>query len=235
MLASNKMKLVEDVISTFTREELFWLNGFIAGKLSAVSQTETVVTAKPSVNKLTITYGTETGNSKKLASEFAAKAKKIGINTKLVSLDQYRLNDLAKEECLLSIISTQGDGEPPAAAKKFYDHIHGNGFKLDKLKYGVLALGDTSYPQFCTAGEDVDKQLEKLGGKRIVSLQKCDVDYESDADGWFNQVLQKLSSPVPATNGQVVTPPTTSKKSTGKKIYNGTILTNVNLNDSGSN
>src|SRR6478672_276317 len=140
MLASNKIKLVEEVISTFTREELFWLNGYIAGKLSTVSQTETVVaTAKLAVNKLTITYGTETGNSKKLASEFAAKAKKIGINTKLVSLDQYRLNDLPKEEYLLSVISTQGEGEPPAAAKKFYDHIHSNGFKLDKLKYGVLA------------------------------------------------------------------------------------------------
>src|SRR6476661_1142455 len=110
MLASNKMELVEEVISTFTKEELFWLNGYIAGKLSTVSQIETVAAAKPSVNKLTITYGTETGNSKKLASEFAAKAKKIGITTKLVSLDQYRLNDLPKEEYLLSIISTQGEG-----------------------------------------------------------------------------------------------------------------------------
>src|SRR4051794_33135934 len=181
MLASHKMKLVEEVISTFTKEELFWLNGFIAGKCSiAVPQTETVATSKPSVNKLTITYGTESGNSKKLASEFAAKAKKIGINTKLVSLDQYRLNDLPKEECLLSVISTQGEGEPPAAAKKFYDHIYNNSFKLDKLKYGVLALGDTSYPLFCKAGEDVDQQLGKLGGERIVPLQKCDVDYEDD-------------------------------------------------------
>ena len=31
---------------------------------------------KPAVNKITITYGTETGNSKKIATEFAAKAKK---------------------------------------------------------------------------------------------------------------------------------------------------------------
>ena len=141
--------------------------------------------AKPVVNKITIAYGTETGNSKKLATDFAAKAKKNGINAKLVSLDQYRLNDLAKEEYFFTVISTQGDGEPPAAAKKFYDHIHQNGFKLEKLKYGVLALGDTAYPLFCKAGEDVDEQLNKLGGQRIVSLQKCDVDYEADAGNWF--------------------------------------------------
>ena len=79
---------------------------------------------------------------------------------------------LPKEEYFLTVISTQGEGEPPAAAKKFYDHIHQNGFKLKKLKYGVLALGDTSYPLFCKAGEDVDTQLEKLGGERVVSLAK---------------------------------------------------------------
>ncbi len=103
-----------------------------------------------------------------------------------MSLDQYRLTDLAKEEYFLTVISTQGEGEPPASAKKFYDHIHQNGFKLPKLKYGVLALGDTSYPMFCKAGEDVDQQLGHLGGERIVDIQRCDVDFENDAYSWMN-------------------------------------------------
>ena len=77
-------------------------------------------------------------------------------------------------------------------AKKFYEHIHNNGFRLDKLKYGVLALGDTSYPLFCKTGEDVDAQLNKLGGDRIVPLQKCDVEYDDDANEWFNNVLKLL-------------------------------------------
>ncbi|HLL42459.1 MAG TPA: flavodoxin domain-containing protein [Segetibacter sp.] len=239
MLQESKLKTLIDYLSTLTHEETIWVNGYLSGMLSngkAVTQLQpTAAETKPVTNKITIAYGTETGNSKKLASEFAAKAKKNGINAKVISLDQYRLNDLPKEEYFLSIVSTHGEGDPPAAAKKFYDHIHTNGFKLDKLKYGVLALGDASYPLFCTAGENVDKQLEKLGGKRIIPLQKCDVDYENEAEGWFSQVLQQLSAKVPSANTQVVATPTILKKTTGKKIYNGTILTNINLNDRGSN
>jgi len=238
MLAPGKKKIIEDLVAASSKEELIWINGYLAGLLSNNFQTsETAVVpaaSKPAVGKITIAYGTETGNSKKLASDFAGKAKKNGINAKVVSLDQYRLNDLAKEEYFVTIVSTHGEGDPPAAAKKFFDHIHNNGFQLDKLKYGVLALGDTSYPLFCKAGEDVDQQLYKLGGKRLVPLQKCDVDYESEADGWFTQVMHQLGSSAPAGNGQVVAAPAVVKKSTGKKIYNGTVLTNINLNDTGS-
>lgn len=233
MLGASKLKIIQDLIATSTKEELIWINGYLSGVLS--SGTEPVsepVAAKPAISKITIAYGTETGNSKKLATNFAATAKKSGINAKLVSLDQYRLNDLAKEEYFFTIISTQGDGEPPSAAKKFYDHIHQNGFKVKNLKYGVLALGDTSYPLFCKAGEDVDNQLQKLGGERLVTLYKCDTDYESDAGSWFSQVLSKLSG-----NGTATVPvvaPTTVKKS-GKKIFTGSIVKNINLNDRGSN
>lgn len=237
MIASLKMKLVEEVMTSFTREELIWFNGYVAGALSTGGQVQTQVQeaapAKPSVNKITIAYGTETGNAKKLATDFAAKAKKSGINAKLVSLDQYRLNDLPKEEYFLTVISTQGEGEPPAGAKKFYDHIHNNSFTLDKLKYGVLALGDSSYPLFCKAGEDVDVQLDKLGGERIATLQKCDTDYESDATEWFTQVLQGLSNQ--SSSAAVTTKAPAPKKSTAKKIYKGAIATNINLNDRGSN
>ena len=233
MLSSQRKKILDELIAGANKEELAWINGYLSGILVGGEVPQVMTVLKPAVNKITIAYGTETGNSKKLASDFAAKAKRSGINAKLVSLDQYRMNDLPKEEYFLTIISTHGEGEPPAAAKKFYDHIHTNGFKTEKLKYGVLALGDTSYPLFCKAGEDVDEQLQKLGGERIVSLVKCDTDYQIEAETWFEEVLKKISLNGTAA-AVTLAAPAPVKRPTGKRIYKGTILTNINLNDRGS-
>src|SRR4249919_4166181 len=237
MLPENKLNAFLELVRTCSPEELIWMEGYLNGLLACRDEKgdlkgQQEAPAKPLVNKITIAYGTETGNSKKVALDFANKAKKSGVQAKLVSLDQYRLNDLQKEEYFFTVISTQGDGEPPAAAKKFYDHIHQNNSQLSKLKYGVLALGDTAYPQFCKVGEDVDSQLNKLGAERLITLLKCDTDYETEADIWFASVLKQLSSGEKQTE---VVAPVVARKPSGKKIYSGTILANINLNDRGSN
>ena len=237
MLTTPKMTLMQELIAGSSREELIWLSGYLAGVVAQASpspqpQPAAAPPVAAALPKITIAYGTETGNSKKLATDFAARAKKKGIQAKLVGLEQYRLGDLAKEEYLFTVISTQGDGEPPAAAKKFYDHIHQNSIRLDKLKYSVLALGDTSYPLFCKAGEDVDLQLNKIGGQRILPLRKCDVDYEVEANAWIDSVFQQLNSPATASPAPVTT--VAAPRPTGKKTWVGTVLTNINLNDRGS-
>ncbi len=234
MLVDNKFKTLLDLVNNSTKEELIWMNGYLNGVVKNYTATPQVVdTANPAVNKITIVYGTETGNSKKLATDFAAKAKQNKIHAKVVGMDQYRLTDLSKEEYLLAVVSTHGDGEPPAAAQKFYDHIHNNGFKLEQLKYSVLALGDTSYPLFCKTGEEVDEQLNKLGGQRIVPIQKCDVDYDDDANTWFDNVLKNLT--VKKTDAIIAAPATAPIAKKGKQTYACKVLTVINLNDRGSN
>lgn len=233
MLTKEKQAVVQSLVESSTKEELIWIKGYLSGLIGDEKSTEFNPATIQSAKKLTIVYGTETGNSKKLATDFATKAKKLQFQTKLLSLEQYRLNDLLKEAFFVTVISTQGEGEPPAAAQKFYDHIHQNGFQLQNLQYAVLALGDTSYPLFCKAGEDVDLQLSKLGGKRIMPIQKCDVDYESEAESWFDNLLHGL-------NHSTETKPieksiTSAPKALGKTIYKGTVLSHINLNDRGSN
>ena len=232
MLVEQKLNTLLELINTSSNDELIWINGYLNGILSKQIIPEIKPVAKNAVAKITIVYGTETGNSKRLATDFAGKAKKHGVHAKVQSLDQYRLNDLSKEEYFLAVISTHGDGEPPAAAKKFYDHVHQNGFKLSQLKYSVLALGDSAYPLFCKAGEDVDEQLNKLGANRIAPLQKCDVEYDVEAEEWFTKVINALNQ-TSEQQSPSITP--VIKKTSGKKIYSGKVREHINLNDIGSN
>lgn len=238
MIDESRLKQLNEFFDSYSKEELIWINGYLSGIVTSGNQNGSIQLkihdkSTVGIKKITLVYGTETGNSKKIATQFATLAKKKALNLKLFALDQYRLQDLSKEECLFIVISTQGEGEPPAPARKFYDFIHSNELRLPDLKFGVLALGDSSYPLFCKTGEDVDTQLSKFGATRVLPLQKCDADFEEEAVQWFERVMNFLEKQ-PQTNLNLFSQPE-GKKTNSKKYYNGTILANINLNDRGSN
>jgi len=228
MIAETKFSKLRELIEDSSEKELIWINGYLTGLVSAKAIAEP--TPQSLVQKLTVVFGTDTGNSKRIATGFGQQLKKSGTQVKLQGLDQYRVTDLVKEEYLLLVISTHGDGEPPAAAKKFYEYIHSNSLSLTNLKYAVLALGDTAYPLFCKAGEDVDLRLKELGATQLLPLEKCDTDFEDTSKTWLGNILKTLDS----TSGAARVISIPSKKTRGKKIYTGAIITNTNLNGRGS-
>lgn len=241
MLVGNKLDQWEAFIQTASKEELIWMNGYLNGLLqSKPSYTNTSnasITTQHSVQKITIAYGTETGNAKKVAQQLAAAAKKQNILARLIGMDQYKLQDLSKEKHLVAIISTHGEGEPPTAAKAFYDYIHlENAPSLDQLHYCVIGLGDSSYPLFCKAGEEVDARFTALGAKPILPLAKWDTDFENLVDDWIDSFLQSIQSTTIADQPKLVHSASANNntKPSGKVIYTGIITEHINLNDKSS-
>ncbi len=237
MLAEPKLKLFRELVAHATKEELIWISGYVSALIgtNGAVPAPAAAPATPAGSVLagcTVVYGTESGNSKKVAVDLSSKIKKQGLPVKTKSLDQYRTTDISKESCLLVVMSTQGDGEPPEAAKKFYDYLLQNEIKLDQLKYSVLALGDSSYPLFCKAGEDVDERLSKLGAQRLIPMRKCDTDFEPEASVWIDELLHSALHASPASQPLVAAP--LKPASTGKKIHQGAVITSINLNDRGS-
>ncbi|WP_185861929.1 diflavin oxidoreductase [Blattabacterium cuenoti] len=214
MLSEFHKKIFLKLIKESSKKEIGWMCGYMSGFLSSLNNYKKL---KKEEKKITLVYGTETGNAKNLAFNIYQKAKNKELSMKLIGLDEYRLLDLEKENYLFIIISTHGEGAPPSSAKSFFDFIHQNkNLKLNNLKYSVLALGDQSYSFFCKAGEDIDKRLHDIGALRIIPLYKCDVDYEYKAEKWFLEILNFFL-----------------KKKIHKKnrIICGKILSNIILND----
>lgn len=224
MIQPSTRQLLDELVRMAGKEELLWVTGYLNGLLAGTTP------AAPTTKKITVLYGTETGNAKKLALQFTAAAKKRSLPVQCVSAEQYEVSKLLKEEVLLVVISTQGEGEPPLAARKFYDALMRSTDKLDQLQFSVLALGDSSYPLFCKTGIDVDDQLSRLGAHRIVPLQTCDVDVEVPAAAWTNQVLDLFQ----AATAPAAQPGSTPVKKAGRTILEGRIRVNINLHDQGS-
>lgn len=177
----------------FNTDQRAWLSGFLAGLHSRLAIETPAVAAAATPTKaasLHILYGTQTGNAERVAMEAAASARSLGLAPEVAGLDDITMDELAAMERLIVVTSTYGEGEMPDNAQLFWEAISASTApRLENLRFGVLALGDTGYDGFCQAGKLIDMRLEQLGATRILARQDCDIDYEDPAAAWVGQAL----------------------------------------------
>ncbi len=170
---------------------LLWASGYLAGMARALPVQSAVPATIATTRPATIVYGSQTGNAKRAAEALLAKLQAAHLPARLLRADAYPLRELADETLLYVVISTQGDGDPPDDARGFLEFVEGRRAPaLKKLKFAVLALGDSSYPQFCAIGRRIDQRLQALGGERIADCADADLDVETVAAPWTDTVAR---------------------------------------------
>lgn len=194
------------LLPTLTEAQRHWLSGYLAATAaggasvpaapaaaSGTGPAAAVADARPEPLEATVLFGSQTGNSQRLAGDLAKKLEQAGWRATLSSMRDYKPNNLKKVRNLFIVVSTHGEGDPPDNAMSFYEFLHGKRApQLAGTRFSVLALGDTSYEKFCQTGKDFDKRLEELGAERLVPRVDCDVDYDEAAAGWMDSVLEAL-------------------------------------------
>ena len=106
------------------------------------------------------------------------------------------LSALASAKRLVVIAATWGEGEPPARAVRTYNELMSERApRLEGVEFGVLALGDTAYAEFCAIGRTIDERLAALGGKRVVDRVDCDLDFAEPAARWIGDAVNVLTPP----------------------------------------
>jgi len=208
-----------------------WLSGFLAAGASTASA---AAPAKVSAGKLTVLYGTESGNAESLADRTVKDAKKRGFQAVMKNMSEISPADLAKSSNLLVIVSTWGDGEPPETAMAFCKEFMTADLALAGVRFSVCALGDTSYEKFCQTGKDLDERFEALGAVRVFARQDCDVDYEEAYTQWCDAALTALA-PATAVPVAYAVPNAAPSVEYGKKNpFPAEIIDRVLLNGEGS-
>ncbi|QIK78300.1 assimilatory sulfite reductase (NADPH) flavoprotein subunit [Sphingomonas piscis] len=142
---------------------------------------------------MTILYGSETGNSTALARQLEGQLKAAGVNATAADMAKYKGRGLKDEQDVLVVVSTYGEGDPPQPAVPFFEFVEGaRAPKMEGVRFGVLALGDSTYEFYCEAGKRIDKRFEELGATRLFDRVDCDIDYDEPAASWAAQVVAKL-------------------------------------------
>lgn len=186
---------LDAVLGSATPVQRAWLAGFLAGLDAAGGQPAAVPAAPPkAAEPLTILYASESGNSEALAGNVAKLARKQGFKPKIVDFSDLDLASLPKAGKLIAIAATWGEGEPPARAVRAYGELMGEGApRIDGVPFAVLALGDTSYVEFCAIGKALDARFEALGGQRAAERADLDLDFEKPAADWIKNTLKALA------------------------------------------
>jgi sulfite reductase (NADPH) flavoprotein alpha-component len=228
----------------FSPEQRQWLNGYLAGLFSDANlgaRALAGLAAAPAMpaKPLAVLFGSQTGTAEGLAKKVSKEAEKRGFKPKLVDMARYETVDLTKEENVLVITSTYGDGEPPDNAQAFWNYLKADTAPpLAHLNFSVLALGDTNYAAFCQFGKACDERFEKLGAKRVHPRIDCDVDYESPAKAWTDGVFAALSSSAGTTIADAATSEVPGVEAPAgwsrKNPFPARLLTNRKLNGEGS-
>jgi sulfite reductase (NADPH) flavoprotein alpha-component len=228
---------LDRVLSNASPIQRAWLAGFLAG-VDAAAQPVPVAPQARTAEPLTILFASESGNAERLAHNAAKLARKSGFRPKVVDFADVELGELRDAKRLIVVAATWGEGEPPARAARAYAELMSPAApRCDGVSFAVLALGDSSYADFCATGKAVDHRLAELGGTRAVARLDCDLDFEAPAAGWITSAIETLSPDVaeqPAGNVVAVDFGGRSAAEVSREPVSAEVIDHVDLNSSRS-
>ncbi|WP_332738868.1 flavodoxin domain-containing protein [Hydrogenophaga sp.] len=133
--------------------------------------------------KLLILVGTVTDTAEHVAQAIQMNC------TDLLPAIEVRLMDgldirVFEEDALYVICSsTHGSGDVPDNARHLYESLATEPRFLGSVRYGVIALGDSAYPQtFCNGGLRFDERLADLGAVRIGEVFRHDASADTEPE-----------------------------------------------------
>lgn len=173
------LERVDQALTGLAADNLIWLSGYLYG---LARQPGVGSASSAQVASVTVYYGSQTGNARRLAEQVAQELSDAGRQSRLRSLGEIRPRDLRDVEHALFVVSTQGDGEPLEDCRDFFAALASERApRLSGLQFAVLGLGDSSYPQFCATGKQLDERLAALGGQRSQPRLDADLDFSRSA------------------------------------------------------
>lgn len=135
-----------------------------------------------------VVYASQTGFAEQLAGQTLAHLQAAGMPARLDSLGTLTAAELRDAGHVLFVVSTTGDGDPPDTALAFSRLAMAQPAALAGLRYGLLALGDSDYPDFCGFGRHLQQWLQASGAHACFDPVEVDDGDEAALRHWQRQL-----------------------------------------------
>lgn len=101
--------------------------------------------------KITVLYGTESGNAELLSEDIEA-ALSGPHEVETGNLEDVAPDSLSAERFYIFVCSTYGEGDLPASAMPFAEALEDDAPDLSHVRYAIFGLGDMNYPETYNQG-----------------------------------------------------------------------------------
>ena len=142
-----------------------------------------------------IAYASQTGFAAELAQRTAQSLEAAGEPVLLASLQEVDDAVLRQAKQALFVVSTTGEGDAPDPAAAFVRKVLDSSVPLQSLSYGVLALGDREYDNYCAFGHRIDQWLRHQGATALFDVIEVDNGDEGALRHWQHQLSVLSNSP----------------------------------------
>lgn len=149
--------------------------------------------------QITILVGTMHGNASSVAQALQFSADDIQATVDVMPMDGLDISVFDQPGTFIICTSTTGVGDVPDNAQALFHSLDAQAKYLGHVRYGLVALGDSSYgDSFLGGGKQFDERLRDLGAQRVGEICVLDAmetsQPEDDAVAWLKAWVVQLAT-----------------------------------------